>query len=64
MQSRLTTHIIAEGINKDRYTLDCGVIGMFEGGNGQLQECCGIIQHTIKLDFQNFDVYLFYVQLF
>ena len=33
---------------------DCGVIGMYEGGHGQIEEYCGIIQKIIKLgDFMS-----------
>jgi hypothetical protein len=37
---------------------DSGVIGTYEGEDGQVIEYCGIIQNIIKLDYRRFDVYV------
>jgi hypothetical protein len=47
-----------------RYTTDSGVIDMYEGGDGQVIEYCGIIQNIIKLDYRRFDIYVFDVRWF
>ena len=57
-------HFRTERIDENRYTQDCGVIGTYEGLDGEVEEYCGKIQNIIKLDFRQFDMYIFYVQWF
>jgi hypothetical protein len=59
------THIYdTKAIDRNRYTLNFGVIDMYEGEDGQEQEYCGIIENIIKLDFWRFDLFLLDVKWF
>jgi hypothetical protein len=59
------THYRIEAIDRNKYIMaDFGVIGTYEGEDGQEQEYCGIIQNIIKVDFQRFDVFGFDVRWF
>ena len=51
-------------IDDNRYTQDCGVIGTYEGEDGEIEEYCGKIQNIIKLDFRQFYMYILDVQWF
>ena len=57
-------HFRTQRIDDTRYTQDCGVIGTYEGENGEVEEYCGRIQNIIKLDFRQFDMYVLDVQWF
>jgi hypothetical protein len=58
------THYCIEAIDRNRYTVDSGVIGTDEGGDGHEQEYCGIIQNIIKLDYRRLNVFVFDVRCF
>jgi hypothetical protein len=58
------THYCIKAIDPNRYTVDSGVIGTYEGEDGHEQEYCGIIQNIIKLDYRRFDVFVFDVRWF
>ena len=57
-------HFRTHRIDSKRNTQDSGVMVAFEGGSGEMEDYCGIINNILKIDYRTFHIFALDVKWF